>query len=100
MVFKGELEHRRPKARYLRTSRKNFTKQLAQIERRQARIRRIREQLVRTGRFSSEIVASAPDVRYNMAKSQNYPVALTQFVQKHAGDPATVVRRSHLCSVP
>ncbi|KJA23581.1 hypothetical protein HYPSUDRAFT_101562, partial [Hypholoma sublateritium FD-334 SS-4] len=32
-----ELEHRSPKSRYLRTSRKNFEEQLSRIERRQAR---------------------------------------------------------------
>jgi hypothetical protein len=37
--LKGELEHRSPKARYTRTSRKGFIKQMTQIERRQARIR-------------------------------------------------------------
>jgi hypothetical protein len=38
----GELEHRTPKARYKRTSRKAAIKQLTQIEQRQERIRRIR----------------------------------------------------------
>ncbi|KAG6825349.1 hypothetical protein H0H92_004011 [Tricholoma furcatifolium] len=37
----GELEHRWPKGNYRRTSKKDYQKQLAQIERRQARLRRI-----------------------------------------------------------
>ncbi len=40
-----ELEHRSPKSRYLRTSRKGFETQLGSIERRLARIRRIRQKL-------------------------------------------------------
>jgi hypothetical protein len=45
----GELEHRTRKARYRRTDRKNFQKQLAQIERRTARLRRIRARLLKEG---------------------------------------------------
>jgi hypothetical protein len=44
----GELEHRRPKAWHLRTDRKAFVKQMTQIERRQARIRRIKHKLSST----------------------------------------------------
>ncbi|KAG6903960.1 hypothetical protein DXG01_013669, partial [Tephrocybe rancida] len=40
----GELEHRVPKGNYKRTSKKfNFQRQLVQIERRQARLRRIEQ---------------------------------------------------------
>ena len=41
-LTQGELEHRSPKSRYACTDRKSFIKQLTVIERRQARIRRIR----------------------------------------------------------
>lgn len=41
-LTQGELEHRSPKSRYTCTDRKGFIKQLTVIERRQARIRRIR----------------------------------------------------------
>ncbi len=44
-----ELEHRSSKSRYLRTNRKNFEKQLGDIERRQARNRRIRQKLNKNG---------------------------------------------------
>ncbi|KAG6830763.1 hypothetical protein H0H92_014844 [Tricholoma furcatifolium] len=40
-MVQGELEHRWPKGNYRRTSKKDYQKQLAQIERRQARLRRI-----------------------------------------------------------
>ncbi len=45
-----ELEHRSPKSRYRRTSHKQFEKQLGHIERRQARIRRIRQKLNASGK--------------------------------------------------
>jgi hypothetical protein len=89
--LQGELEHRNSKSRYTRTSRKGFVKQLVQIERRQARIHRIRVQLVSAKRSPPETVASDPDVPYNIGKFQNCPVDLTQFVQMHADDPATQV---------
>ncbi|EDQ99293.1 uncharacterized protein LACBIDRAFT_335113 [Laccaria bicolor S238N-H82] len=41
----SELELRNPKSRYKRTSRKKFIKQLTEIERRQAQLRRIRQKL-------------------------------------------------------
>ena len=44
-MVQSELEHRIPKSRYKRTSRKKFIKQLTEIEWRQARLRRIRQKL-------------------------------------------------------
>jgi hypothetical protein len=90
---KGELEHRSPKARYTRTSRKHFIKQLTQIERRQARIRRIHEQHHKCGKPQNEQVqvASTPDVHHVIGKSQNHPKHITLFLRKHAGDPAVKV---------
>jgi hypothetical protein len=87
----AELEHRTPKSRYTRTSKKDFTKQLAQIERRQARIRRIRERLVKTKMPTPESVARNPDEPYNIGKSQNLPVNISHFLQKHLDDPAVKV---------
>ena len=87
----AELEHRNPKSRYTRTSRKGFLKQLTQIERRQARIRRIREELLTANKLPQETLASDPEVPYNIGKSQNYPVDLTPFLQAHPDDPATKV---------
>jgi len=89
----AELEHRTPKARYTRTSRKQFVKQLAQIERRQTRIRRAREQLARSSKIPQEKVANDVEVPYNIGKSQNCPVNITQFVQANEEDPAVKVSR-------
>jgi hypothetical protein len=66
-------------------------KQLTQIERRQTRIRRIREEHMKANRTQQEIPASNPEAPYNIGKSQNNPVDLAQFLQTHADDPATQV---------
>ncbi|KAF6760393.1 hypothetical protein DFP72DRAFT_882097 [Ephemerocybe angulata] len=50
----GELSHRLPKQWYPRTDKRNYEGQMAQIERRQARLARIRE------RLSEEEAASSP----------------------------------------
>jgi hypothetical protein len=90
-IAQAELEHRTSKSRYKRTSRKAFVKQLVQIERREARIRRAREQLDRSNNVQPEVVLSNLEVPYNMGKSQNHPVSITQFLQVHEGDPAIKV---------
>ncbi len=73
-----ELEHRSPKSRYLRTSRKNFEKQLGDIERRQARIRRIRQRL-NAKESICEVQEKRPESSassYHIGKTQNYPLDL------------------------
>ena len=87
----GELEHRTAKSRYTRTSRKAFTKQLAQIERRQVRIRRVQDHLSRTGELATENVLCDSDVHHNIGSSQNHPLVFSQFLIKHAGDPTIAV---------
>jgi hypothetical protein len=87
----GELEHRSPKARYKRTSRKSFAKQLTQIERRQARLRHLRARHQKAGTPPREEVAATPDMHHVIGKSQNYPENIPLFLQKHAGDPAIKV---------
>lgn len=91
VIRQSELEHRTPKRRYIRTSRKGFTKQMTHIERRQACIRRLREKMAFTGVLTTENVASTPNNHHNIGKSQNYPVAISQFLQKYADDPAVTV---------
>jgi hypothetical protein len=87
------LEHRSPKARYTRTSRKNFVKQLTQIERRQARLRRIRARHQMTASAGSEEVATTPEAHHVIGKSQNNLVNIPLFLQEHAGDPAIKVKQ-------
>ncbi|KAH7904570.1 hypothetical protein BJ138DRAFT_1018968 [Hygrophoropsis aurantiaca] len=85
----GELEHRTGKRSYTRTSRKSFIPQLARIERRQARIRRI------AGRIGAaqpqnglEDGPSTLDVHHHIGMSQNLPEDVVPFVQRTQDDPA------------
>jgi hypothetical protein len=64
---------------------------MAQIERRQARIRRIRAQNFPSKQPEKEMVAIDPDVHHCIGKSQNEPEHIGLFVQKHSGDPAVKV---------
>lgn len=97
------MEHRTPKTRYSRTSKKGFLKQITQIERRQARIRRIRTRLDldRSAKpvFEAETGTSSND-RYHIGKTQNHPENIISFVQKHTGDPAVKVSLLLLLSYP
>jgi hypothetical protein len=43
----------------------------------------------------SEVVPRVFEEPYNIGKSQNLPINIVQFVQKHAGDPAVKVSSSH-----
>ena len=104
------MEHRSPKSCYLRTNRKNFEKQLGNIEQRQARIRRIRtnlnenskaeetektEQLEKTEKTEEALMhekgPELADVSYHIGKTQNYPIDLGPFSQKANNDPAVKV---------
>jgi hypothetical protein len=98
--LQGELEHRTPKARYTRTSRKNFIKQITQIERRQTRIRRIRDRLRQTKNVGNEEVASSPDAHHHIGKSENNPEHIGRFLQEHADDPATKVTDNYHLIAP
>lgn len=100
-MVKGELEHRTPKSRYTRTSRKRFIKQLTQIERRQARIRRIREHLKSNSSSKSSLredVPSLPESHHIIGQTQNHPVDLSVFVHNHIDDPAVKVNNSCVIS--
>ena len=81
--------------RFTRTSRKEYIRQLARIERRQARIRRIRE-TSKSATVTTEIVPNVPDERYNIGKSQHLPIDLNSFVRKNMDDPAITVGATNL----
>jgi hypothetical protein len=90
-VIQGELEHRNSKARYRRTDRKAVVKQLTQIERRQARIRRIRQKHQATTKITRENVANTPDEHHHIGKSEKCFEQVGDFLQSHTGDPAVKV---------
>jgi hypothetical protein len=92
LALQGELEHRSLKARYPRTDRKEFVRQMTQIERRQASVRRIRARNFKANKPETENVARDPDTHHHIGKSQNEPEHVSLFVQKYEGDPAVKVR--------
>jgi hypothetical protein len=95
----GEVEHKKSKSRYSRTSRKpGFEGQIAKIERRQYRISRLMEtRMKRRGTLTAQLgLISDPlsknlDSEYSVGKSQNLPLNVYDFLQKHEGDPAVAV---------
>jgi hypothetical protein len=64
---------------------------MAQMERRQARIRRIRARNFRVDNPEADKIATSPDVHHHIGKSQNQHEHVGLFVQKHSGDPAVQV---------
>jgi len=69
---------------------------LTQIERHQARIRRIHARHQKTGRPQSEDVPTAPKAHHVIGKSQNHPESIPLFLRNNAGDPAIKVMASVL----
>lgn len=62
---------------------------MASIERRQARIHRIRTE--RAAVQLTDPVANKPDEHHTIGQSQNFPEELTKFVQANLDDPAARV---------
>jgi hypothetical protein len=89
--LQGELEHRSLKARFKRTDKKQFVKQVAQIERRQARLRRIQSRLPVHVLNRRERVVGSPSAHHHIGCSQNNYEHIGTFLHKHAGDPAIQV---------
>ena len=88
----SEREHRTSKGRFLRTSGRSISQQLSKIERRQHRVRMIRETL--NGPFPQvepDDPPNDPRSQYSMGTSQNFPVHIPTFLQKNEGDPAVKV---------
>lgn len=98
LIFQGELEHRSPKARYRRTDRKLFVKQLTRIERRQARIRRVGDRIAHRPHIEITELARNPDSHHHIGLTQKYPVHIGSYLRMHEGDPATKVSRNHTCA--
>jgi hypothetical protein len=94
IIPQGELEHRSPKARYKRTSKKEFKQQLAQIERRQARIRGISRKSGARKQSSSELRGFRyvdPAVHHHIGAGENEPLHIGTFCRDHINDPAVAV---------
>ena len=89
---KGELEHRIPKGNYRHTSKKNFTRQLARIERWKARICRLRQKLAtpesQLDRTSDGHPAVDPAHHHHIGATENHPLRISTFLRDNSGDPA------------
>ena len=66
-----------------------FVRQLAVIERRETRLRRIRAMLSRQGR--DEPVGSTPQEHHHIGVSQKHFKHIGTFLRQHATDPAIQV---------
>ncbi|KAG1856158.1 hypothetical protein F4604DRAFT_1932022 [Suillus subluteus] len=85
---KGELEHHSPKAWYRCTDRNLFVKQLTQIERCQARIRRIGDRNVHCPHVEISELVTSPEAHHHIGLTQKYPVHIGLYLRSHQGDPA------------
>ncbi|KAL6303258.1 hypothetical protein BKA93DRAFT_716391, partial [Sparassis latifolia] len=93
----GETEHRRAKQRFERTSKKDFTAQLASIERREARIRSISDRVANAAGAgtpsphlarSEDVAAPPPHLHHAIAVSQKNIIYIGPWLRQHYGDPA------------
>ncbi|KAF7967386.1 hypothetical protein HWV62_34431 [Athelia sp. TMB] len=89
----GELEHCTSKAHYLRTSRKGYLCQLAQIERQQARIRAIRVAIdeEQANLLLQEPVPKDPQKHHSFGNSENIYEDKGKLLSTGSGDPALKV---------
>ena len=64
---------------------------MAKLERRQHRLRYVRERLEKSGPTQDDETADTPIAHHLIGKSQNDSEHIGLFVQRHAGDPAVKV---------
>lgn len=104
LFLQGELEHRSPKARYRRTDRKDFIRQLTQIERRQACLCQIKQQTSKiklpTNPHQPREMAASPEQHHHIGKNENMYEELGGFLRKHQNDPAVTVRTEYVIIWP
>jgi hypothetical protein len=93
-ISQGELEHRTSKSRYRRTDRREYVKQMTQIERREARIRHIRTKTFGKDEESTsyEQVALNPHVHHCIGQSENFYEHIGLNFAERSGDPAVRVK--------
>jgi hypothetical protein len=64
--------------------------QLTRIERRQTRIKRIRQKIQKE-RFTTEDIPNNPEAKYEMGVSENCKQRFSSFIEEHKRDPAAIV---------
>ncbi|KAG2120548.1 uncharacterized protein F5147DRAFT_766462 [Suillus discolor] len=85
----GELEHRTPKGRYRHTDQRAFVRQLTQIERRQARLCRIKQwQQQHAPRAEVDARASDPQLHHHIGQSEKSYDDFGHYLRSHSTDPA------------
>ena len=85
------MEHRTPKARYKRTDKKMFIKQLTQIERRQIRLWRLKQKYSLSPNFANDEVEKSAEEHHHIGKSESNYEDIGSFLRLHTGDPAAKV---------
>ena len=85
------MEHRTPKARYKRTDKKMFIKQLTQIERRQIRLQRLKRKYSLSPNSTNDKVEKSVKEHHHIGKSESHYEDIGSFLRLHAGDPAAKV---------
>ncbi|SJL13966.1 uncharacterized protein ARMOST_17418 [Armillaria ostoyae] len=99
----GEQEHHRVKLFYARTNKRGHVKQIAVLERRQRRLRRILAGRISNLKASSKKMSPRirpnekdplpkgdPESHYQMSLSRNYPLDLHRWLAENEGDLAVV----------
>lgn len=69
---------------------------MTQIERRQARLRKMKSKLIgsdtmKLGALGSDSTALSPQSHHHMGKSESEPEHIGTLLKKHQGDPAILV---------
>lgn len=83
----SELEHRTSKARYQRTDHKDYVQQMTHIERRQHRLRQMREM----HGIEHEDVPKTLEPHHHIGASESAYEYMGLFLRQRSGDPAVKV---------
>jgi hypothetical protein len=70
---------------------KDFVRQITSIKRCKAHVHHIHDKQSPHSMVINEEVATSPEARFHVRKSQNYPENIPLFLQRHLGDPAIKV---------
>lgn len=89
------MEHKTPKARYKRTSRKHFLKQITNIEWCEAHLRALSSQ--HFPKLEEPVVIEDFEAHHHMGKSQNEYEHIGSFLSSNISDPAVKVCQFIYC---
>jgi hypothetical protein len=102
----GELEHRRVKRFYARTSKAGFTQQIAKHQRRERVLYNISKSSMPKSQTaavnfqeSDPLPFTPPTAHHHISNSNRYYNNLTAWLGSYSGDPALIVRPHFDCSL-